>query len=108
MGMEMLWNMEYYEKVVTVLNGKDHVCHKDAKDFMIILCRLYYEDGQWLKLQGVCKVLWEIWIHHQKEYKFESDFIGVLYKRYIYLLDYRQHCEYEIIRTLTIQNRDAC
>jgi hypothetical protein len=100
--------LEYYEEIVTVLNGKSHVCHKDARDAMVILCRVYYEDGHWLKLQGVCKVLWETLIHYHKEYKFEAEFTELLYKRYIYVLEYHQHCEYEVIRTLTIQYRDTC
>jgi tetratricopeptide (TPR) repeat protein len=98
----------YYEEIVTVLNGKKHVCHKDAKDAMIILCRVYYEDGHYLKLKDVCKVLWESWTHRHKEYKFEAEFIEVLYQRYIYVLEYHLHCEYEIIRTLTVQYRDTC
>jgi len=75
---------------------------------MIILCRVYYEDGHRPKLKDVCKVLWETWIHDYQEHKFEAEFIEVLYKRYIFVLEHHQHCEYEIIQTLTIQYRDTC
>jgi tetratricopeptide (TPR) repeat protein len=100
--------IDYYEEIVTVLNGKDHVCHNDARDAMTILCRVYCEDGKWLKLKDVCKILWHSWIHHHKENRFKAEFIELLYQRYIYVLDFHEHCEYEIIRTLTVQYRDTC
>jgi hypothetical protein len=69
----------YDEEISTMLNGKNHICHKDAKDAMIILCRVYYEDGHYLKHRDVCKVLWETWTHQHKECKCEAEFIEVLH-----------------------------
>ncbi|MCJ1395329.1 hypothetical protein MMC18_008490 [Xylographa bjoerkii] len=99
---------EYYEEIIIVLNGDSHVCHHGAMDAMTILCRSYYEGGHWHKLRNICVVLWETYIHHHHEHKFEASFIELLYLRYRYVLEHHFHCEYEVLRTLTIQYRDAC
>ena len=99
---------EYYEEIVKVLNGGAQVCHHDATEAMIILCRIYYEEGHWHKLKDVCAVLWETWTHLHHKHKFNADFIEVLYMRYRYVLEHHHHCEYEVLRTITIQFRNSC
>ena len=99
---------EYYEEIVLVLNKDSKHCHKGALDAMKILCRFYYEEGHWHKLHGVCEVLWETWIHHHHEHKFDAEFIEILYARYRYVLEHHHHCEYEYLRTIIIQYRDVC
>ena len=99
---------EYYEEIVTVLNGDKYICHHGATEAMIVLCRVYYEEGHWHKLKSVCEVLWGTWIHHHHEHKFESDFIEVLYIRYRYVLEHHFQCEYEVLRNITIIYRDTC
>ena len=100
--------LQYYEEIVETLNGGANVCHHDAMEAMIVLCRIYYEEGHWHKLKDVCVVLWETWTHNHHEYKFSADFIEVLYMRYRYVLEHHDHCEYEVLRTITIQFRDIC
>ena len=100
--------LQYYEEIVETLNGGDHVCHHDATEAMIVLCRIYYEEGHWDKLKDVCVALWETWTHHPHEYKFSADFIETLYMRYRYVLEHHWHCEYEVLRGITIQFRDVC
>jgi tetratricopeptide (TPR) repeat protein len=99
---------EYYEEIITVLNGSSHFCHHDAMTAMKIMCRSYFEQGHWHKLKHTCEVLWETWIHHHHEHKIEADFIDLLYMRYIYVLEHHSHAEYEIIRGISIQFRDTC
>ena len=99
---------EYYEEIVAVLNGNKNVCHHGATEAMIILCRIYYEEGHWHKLKSTCAILWETWIHHHHEHKFEVDFIEVLYIRYRYVLEHHFHCEYEVLRNITLVYRDTC
>ena len=99
---------EYYEEIVLVLNKDSKHCHKGAFDAMKFLCRFYYEEGHWHKLQRVCEVLWETWIHHHHELKFDAEFIEILYARYRYVLEHHHHCEYEYLRTIIIQYRDVC
>lgn len=99
---------EYYEEIITVLNGKSHVCHHDAERAMQIMCKIYYEEGHWQKLKLNCQILWETWTHHHKVHKFEAEFIELLYMRYIYVLEHHFSTSYEIIRTITIQFRDTC
>ena len=100
---------EYYEEIIVVLNGGSHVCHVDALDAMFYLCRYRYESGHWHKLQTICKLLWETWKgqHHGYE-RFTADFIEVLYLRYRYVLEYHVHCEYSMLRELTIEYRNIC
>ena len=98
---------EYYEEIIKVLNGDSHVCHHGAMDAMTILCRSYYEGGHWHKLRDICVILWETYVHHHHEHKFEASFIELLYMRYLYILEHHFHCEYEVLRKLTIQYRDT-
>ena len=100
--------MEYYEEIVKVLNGGAQVCHHDATEAMIILCRVYYEEGHWHRLKDVCVILWETWIQHDPKHKFSAEFIKALYMRYRYVLEHHHHCEYEVLRTITTQYRDTC
>ena len=99
---------EYYEEIVTILNGDKRICHRDATEAMVFLCRFYYEEGHWHKLKSVCEVLWETWIHHHLKHKFEVDFIELLYVRYRYVLEHHFHCEYEVLRSITLIYRDTC
>ena len=99
---------EYYEEIVMTLNGNKHVCHHRATEAMIVLCRIYYEEGHWHKLKSICEVLWGTWVHHHHEHKFEVDFIEVLYIRYRYVLEHHFHCEYEDLRNITLVYRDTC
>ena len=98
----------YYEEIVIVLNGDSHVCHHEAMEAMTVLLRIYYEGGRWHKLKGVCTVLWQTWTHHHHEHKFAADFIEELYARYRYVLEHHVYCEYEVLRTITIEYRDVC
>ena len=99
---------EYYEEIIRVLNKDAHVCHHGAMEAMVIVCRRYYEEGSWHKLKDVCKILWETWIHHHHEHRFEDIFIEELYMRYIYVLEHHSKCEYETLRTITFEYRDTC
>ena len=99
---------EYYEEIITVLNGSSHSCHHDAIAAMKIMCRSYFEQGLWQKLKHTCEMLWETWIHHHDEHRIEAEFIELLHMRYIYVLEHHSHAGYEIIRTITIQYRDTC
>ncbi|KAL9099745.1 MAG: hypothetical protein Q9163_004799 [Psora crenata] len=100
---------EYYEEIITTLNSGSHVCHADALDAMFFMCRYYYEAGYWLKLKGVCEVLWKTWKgrHHGHE-KFTAEFIELLYLRYRYVLETHEHWEYSFLRELTIEYRNLC
>ena len=99
---------EYYEEIVTVCNGTGHICHNDAKEAMIFLCRYYHENGYWTYLKNVCQVLWATWTHHHHEYKFDATFLELLYQRYSHVLEHQLHCDYEVLRKLTIEYRDTC
>ena len=100
--------ISYYEEIVLVLNAKSKVCHHDAREALMVLCRIYYEEGQWTKLHETCTVLWETWIHHHHEHKFSHEFIELLYIRYRHVLEHHHHCEYEVLRTITIQYKQSC
>ena len=100
---------EYFEEIVTVLNRGSHVCHPDALDAMMFLCRYNYEAGLWQKLQVVCRTLWQTWKeHHHSQNKFTVDFVEKLYSRYRYVLEHHVHCEYSVLRELTIEYRNTC
>ena len=100
---------EYYEEIVLVLNQGSHLCHADALDALMYLCRYNYEVGLWQKLQVVCKTLWETWKgHHHSQSKFTVDFVETLYFRYRYVLEHHIHCEYSVLRELTIDYRNTC
>jgi hypothetical protein len=99
---------EYYEEIITALNGNLEICHQDALLAMKIMCKSYFEEGSWQRLKHTCEVLWETWVHHHDDHKIEAEFIELLYFRYIYVLEHHTKVEYEIIRTITIQFRDTC
>ncbi|KAL8834428.1 MAG: hypothetical protein Q9170_003750 [Blastenia crenularia] len=100
---------EYYEEIITVLNGGSHVCHPDALEAMMVVCRWRYEAGHWHKLRTVCKILWETWRdRHSGHEKFTADFVEVLYLRYRYVLEHHVHCEYSVLRELLMEYRNAC
>ena len=101
--------IEYYEEIATVLNGTSIVCHVDAFDAMFVLCRHYYEMGIWHKLKHTCKVLWETWKgQHHGHKKVTTEFAAVLYLRYRYVLEHREHCEYSTLVQLTVEYHKAC
>lgn len=100
---------EYYEAIIATLNKGSHVCHSDALDAMFYMCRYHYEAGHWHKLRGICKVLWETWKgHHLGSAKFTADLVEILYVRYRYVLEIHDHCEYSMLRELTIEYRNLC
>jgi hypothetical protein len=101
-------SLEYYEEIITVINAESKVCHHEALVAMEIMCRVYFEEGNWQKLKHVCEVLWETWVHHHHDHKFEAHFIELLYMRYIYVLEHHSNSGYEVIRTITIQYRETC
>lgn len=100
---------EFYEEIITILNQGSHVCHVDALEAMMIICRWRYQAGHWHKLRNVCKILWETWRdRHAGHEKFTAEFVEVLYIRYRYVLEHHVQCEYSVIRELTIEYRNAC
>ena len=100
---------EYYEEIIKVLSHNSHICHHDAVDAMIFMCRYHYETGHWQKLRNVCKILWETWKgQHRGHDKFTVDFVEILYFRYRYVLEHHVHCELTVLRELTIEYRNTC
>jgi tetratricopeptide (TPR) repeat protein len=99
---------KYYEEITAALNGDSQVCHHDALRAMQMMCKIYYEEGKWEKLKANCEILWESWTKHHTVHKFEAKFVGLLYMRYIYVLE--NHCatSAEIIRIITLQYKDTC
>ena len=100
---------EYYLEIINVLNHGSNLCHPDALEAMMFVCRYHYEAGHWHKLQAVCKVLWETWKgHHSGHEKFTIDIVETLYFRYRYVLEHQAHCEWSMLRHLTIEYRNTC
>ena len=100
---------EYYEEILKVLNQGSNVCHHDALDAMVFICRYHYEAGHWQKLRVVCKMLWEMWKgQHRGHEKFTVQLVEVLYFRYRYVLEHHVHCELSVLRELTVEYRDTC
>lgn len=100
---------QYYEEIVRELNHGSHICHSDALVAMMFLCRYHFEAGHWHKLQTVCKILWETWKGHSTgPDKFTVEFVEALYFRYSYVLEHHAHCEFSVLRELTIEYRNTC
>ena len=100
---------EYYEEIIKALSHDSHICHHDAVDAMIFMCRYHYEAGHWQKLRNVCKILWETWKgQHRGHDKFTVDLVEILYFRYRYVLEHHVHCELTVLRELTIEYRNTC
>ena len=99
---------EYYDEVISTLNHGSAICHQDALDAMFFMLKYHYESGHWHKLQAVCKTLWLTWKdQHQGFNKFTIEFVEVLYLRYRYVLEHHTHCEFSILRDLTVEYRNA-
>lgn len=100
---------EYHEEIVATLNHGSAVCHHDALDAMFFMGRFHYENGHWHKLQAVCRTLWLTWKDQHQGYKnFSAEFVETLYLRYRYVLEQHMHCEFSVLRDLTIEYRNAC
>lgn len=100
---------QYHEEIVRELNQGSHICHSDALVAMMYLCRYHFEAGHWHKLQTVCKILWETWKGHSTgKDKFTVESVEALYFRYSYVLEYHAHCEFSVLRELTIEYRNSC
>ena len=100
---------EYYEEIITTLNHGSAVCHQDALDAMFFMFKYHYEGGHWHKLQVVCNTLWLTWKDQHHGYKsFSADFVEILYLRYRYVLEHHIHCEFSVLRDLTIEYRNSC
>ena len=100
---------EYYLEIISVLNHGSHLCHPDALEAMMFVCRYHYEAGHWHRLQAVCKVLWETWKgHHSGHEKFTTDIVETLYFRYRYVLEHQSHTELSVLRHLAIEYRNTC
>lgn len=98
----------YYEEIVSVLNVGSVLCHHGSLDAMEFLCKYYFEEGNWDSLRTVCKVLWEVWTTRHREYALDSEFVALLYMRYIYVLEHHFRCEFEIIRKISLQYWKTC
>ena len=100
---------EYYEEIIATLNHGSATCHHDALDAMFYMFKYHYESGHWHELQAVCRTLWLTWREQHNGFKrFSADFVEVLYIRYRYVLEHHIHCEFSILRDLTIEYRNAC
>ena len=100
---------EYYEEILATLNHGSAVCHHDALEAMFFMFKYHYEGGHWHKLQAICKTLWLTWKDQHHGYKdFRAEFLEVLYLRYRYVLEHHIHCEFSVLRELTIEYRNAC
>ncbi len=100
---------EYYEEIIATLNHGSATCHQDALDAMFFMFKYYYEGAHWHKLQVTCKTLWLTWKdQHLGFKKFSAEFIEILYFRYRFVLEHHIHCEFSILRDLTIEYRNAC
>lgn len=100
---------EYYEEIITTLNHGLVFCRHDALDAMFFMFKYHYEEGHWHKLQAICKTLWVTWKDQHQGYKqFSVELIEILYLRYRYVLEHHIHCEFSVLRDLTIEYRNAC
>lgn len=100
---------EYYEEIVMTLNHGSAVCHQDALDAMFFMFKYHHEGGHWHKLQATCKTLWLTWKdQHHGFKKFSAEFIEILYLHYRYVLEHHVHCEFSVLRDLTVEYRTAC
>ncbi len=100
---------EHYEEIIATLNHGSAVCHHDALEAMFFMFKYHYEGGHWHKIQAICKTLWLTWKDQHHGYKkFSAEFIEGLYLRYRYVLEHHIHCEFSVLRELTIEYRNAC
>ena len=100
---------EYYEEIIATLNHGSAICHQDALDAMFFVFTYHYEAGHWHKLQAICKTLWLTWKDQHEGFKrFSTNFIEILYLHYRYVLEHHLHCEFSVLRDLTIEYRLAC
>jgi hypothetical protein len=91
----------YYIEIVTVLNkGRKH-CHPDARKAAVLLIEYYYERKSWSELQHLSSLLWETFIHHHQECHFEEHEIEIIYKRYLYVLEFHAKVEYSVLYKLS-------
>lgn len=95
----------YYIEIVTVLNKRIKHCHHDARRAAVLLIEYYYEHKCWTELQHTCTVLWTTFCHHHKECHFEEHEIEIIYKRYLYVLEFHAKVEFSVLYKLAKEYR---
>ena len=101
--------IDYYQQVVTYLNGDSETCHPNAMDAIIIVANSYWEDGRYSDAVPVFSVLWRTFVQETKEYpQFkQADFAEKLYERYYQNLE-QTGTRFETLYQVTTQYRETC
>lgn len=90
----------YYIEIFRVLNKGTKHCHHDARRAGVLLIEYYYEHSLWSELQQVCSLLWETFVHHHHGCGFEEVDIELVYKRYVYVLEFHAKVEFQVLYRL--------
>ena len=98
---------KYYIEIVTVLNKGSKYCHHDAFEAAIIVCRHHHADQRWTELREICALLWETFVHHEKEFRFTEEMIITLYERYTYVLEFHAKIEFSVLYKLAVEYRET-
>jgi len=100
-GYNLKEEFTYYQEIVTTLNKSEKYCHPKAKKAAMLLLDHYYQEQSWKKFQNIASLVWETFVQHNTEFKFEQHEIELLYTRYRHVLETYTESSYSAIYSLT-------
>lgn len=100
-GLNRKEEYTYYAEIVTALSKSKKYCHPDAQKAALMLIDHYYEEQSWSELQHICSLLWQSFVNHHEECRFEEHQIELLYSRYSHVLESHANVDYSALYKLS-------
>ncbi|KAK2027356.1 hypothetical protein LX32DRAFT_694858 [Colletotrichum zoysiae] len=91
-----------YAEIVTLFS-KDGCYHGSALDAAIVVLNHYHSEQRWDELQEICVTLWNTFVHHNDEIKFNPEIVELIYERYRYVLECHAKAEFSVRYKITIE-----
>ncbi|XMA10439.1 hypothetical protein WAI453_003230 [Rhynchosporium graminicola] len=94
-----------YSTIYTNL-GSD-VCHRDAARAAHAVIVIYEQQHRHTEARKVYSSIWQMFLRYGKDYDLQPDWAADLYEKYVRNLKRDPKVEYEIVRKLAIESREA-
>jgi len=100
--------VEYYQQIVTVLNGDSKTCHPRAFEAAIIVAESYWEERRYSDAVATYSVIWNTYTQKHKEFKAfsEATFVRNIYERYYQSLE-ETKADYQVLSAVTKEYRET-
>ncbi|KAF2003741.1 hypothetical protein P154DRAFT_617628 [Amniculicola lignicola CBS 123094] len=86
-----------------------HGClHFDGFEAALLLLEIYEIQEKWELAYEVCGHLWRTFIRFGLEYKLDVRVVEKIYKRYLFICEHKQMCEYNVLLQISKEYYESC